>query len=171
MWSDRRPFVVLQSVAIGKGKKNPYVCVWVFTTSDSLESNYSPLFIRSFVSLIIQLCLIPQWECTQWGHMRRKRHLSCSIVVKVSQSCPTLCDPMGCTSRGIFQAIILEWVAFPFSKGSSQPKGQTQVSCIAGGFFTSWPRREALLHNKDSHFQMNHFDWMTLILLTFYTPS
>ena len=39
--------------------------------------------------------------------------------------------------HGILQARILEWVAFPFSRGSSQPKDQTQVSRIAGGFFTS----------------------------------
>ena len=45
--------------------------------------------------------------------------------------------------HGILQARILEWVAFPFSKGSSQPKNQTQVSCIAGGFFTNWAIREA----------------------------
>ena len=57
--------------------------------------------------------------------------------VKVAQSCPTLCDPMDYTTHGILQARILEWVAFPFSRGSSQPRDQTQVSRIAGGFFTS----------------------------------
>ena len=45
--------------------------------------------------------------------------------------------------HGILQARILEWVAFPFSRGSSQPRDQTQVSCIAGRFFTSWATREA----------------------------
>ena len=40
--------------------------------------------------------------------------------------------------HGILQARILEWVAVPFFKGSSQPRDQTQVSHIAGGFFTSW---------------------------------
>ena len=39
--------------------------------------------------------------------------------------------------HGVLQARIPEWVAFPFSRGSSQPRDQTQVSCIAGGFFTS----------------------------------
>ena len=58
------------------------------------------------------------------------------VKVKVAQSCLTLCDPMDYTVRGILQARILEWVAFPFSRGSSQPRDQTQVSCIAGGFFT-----------------------------------
>ena len=45
--------------------------------------------------------------------------------------------------HGILQARILEWVAFPFSRESSQPRDQTQVSHIAGGFFTSWATREA----------------------------
>ena len=65
------------------------------------------------------------------------------VKVKVTQSCPTLCDPMHYTVHGILQARILEWVAFPFSRGSSQPRDQTQVYPIAGGFFTSWTTREA----------------------------
>ena len=52
--------------------------------------------------------------------------------MKVAQSCPTLCDPMDYTAYGILQARILEWVAFPFSRGSSQPRDQTQVFHIAG---------------------------------------
>ena len=59
------------------------------------------------------------------------------VKVQVAQSCPTLCDPMDYTVHGIFQARILEWVAFPFSWGSSQPRDRTQASRIAGGFFTS----------------------------------
>ena len=58
-------------------------------------------------------------------------------VVKVAQSCPTLCNSMDCTVRGILQVRILEWFAVPFSRVSSQPRDQTQVSCIARGFFTS----------------------------------
>ena len=58
------------------------------------------------------------------------------MKVKVTQSCLTLCDP-------VLQARILEWVAFLFSRGFSQLRGQTQVSHIAGGFFTSWATREA----------------------------
>ena len=53
-------------------------------------------------------------------------------MVKVSQSCPTLCEPMDYTVHGILQARILEWVAFHFSRGSSQPRDRTQVSGIAG---------------------------------------
>ena len=59
------------------------------------------------------------------------------VKVKVAQLCQILCDPMDYTVHGILQARILEWVAFPFSRGSSQLRDRTQVSHIAGGFFTS----------------------------------
>ena len=59
-----------------------------------------------------------------------------------------LCDPMDCSPPdssvyGILQARILEWVAISFSRGSSQPRDQTQVSSVAGRFFTVWATREA----------------------------
>ena len=57
--------------------------------------------------------------------------------VKVPQSCLTLCDPVDYIVHGILQTRILEWVAFPFSRRSSQLRDRTQVSCIAGRFFTS----------------------------------
>ena len=63
--------------------------------------------------------------------------------VKVVQSCLTLCDPMNYIVHRVLQARILEWVAFPFSSRSSQSRDRTQVSCTAGGFFTSWATREA----------------------------
>ena len=50
------------------------------------------------------------------------KHPKCGLKVKVAQSCPTFCDPMDYTIHGIVQAGILEWVAFPFSRGSSQPE-------------------------------------------------
>ena len=46
------------------------------------------------------------------------------------------------TDYGILQARILEWVAIPFSRGSSQPRDPIQVSRIAGGFFSSWATRK-----------------------------
>ena len=60
------------------------------------------------------------------------------VFVKVAQSCLTLCDPMDCTVHGILQARILELVAVPLSRGSSQLRDQIQVSRNAGRFFTSW---------------------------------
>ena len=62
--------------------------------------------------------------------------------VKVTQSCPTLCESMDYTVHGILQVRILEWVAFPFSQGSSRPRSQTGVSCIVGGFFSNWATRK-----------------------------
>ena len=71
--------------------------------------------------------------------------------VKVTESCPTLCSPMDCSPPGssvyrILQAGTLRWVAISFSKGSSQPGGRTQVSCIAGRLFTVWATKEAHIH-------------------------
>ena len=57
--------------------------------------------------------------------------------VKVAQSCLTLCEPMDYTVHGTLQARILEWVVLSFSRGSSQHRYRTQVSHIAGRFFTS----------------------------------
>ena len=59
------------------------------------------------------------------------------VKVKITQLCPVLCDPMDYTVHGILQARMLEWVAYSFSRGSSRPRDGTQVSRIAGGFFTS----------------------------------
>ena len=64
-------------------------------------------------------------------------------------SCSVICDPMdwilpSSSVHGILQARILEWVATAFSRGSSQPRNWTQVSCIADRFFTIWVTREAL---------------------------
>ena len=70
-------------------------------------------------------------------HRPLPSYVTLKVKVKVAQSCLTLCDPMDYTVHGILQARILEWVAVPFSRGSSQPRDQTQVSHIAGGFFTS----------------------------------
>ena len=72
----------------------------------------------------------------------------CACILSLLQSCPTLCDPMDCnlpgsSVHGILQARILEWVAISFSRGSSQPRDRTCISCIAGRFFTIWATREA----------------------------
>ena len=60
---------------------------------------------------------------------------------EVAQSCPTLCDPMDCSLpgssvHGVFQAIVLEWAAISFSRGSSRPRDQTQVSHMVDRRFT-----------------------------------
>ena len=70
-------------------------------------------------------------------------HCMCAL----SLSHVWLCDPMdgsppGSSVHGILQAEILEWVAFPFSRLSSQPDDQTRVSWTAGRFFTIWATKE-----------------------------
>jgi len=62
------------------------------------------------------------------------------VCVKVAQSFPTLCNPMDYTVHGILQARMLEWVAFPFSRESSQPRDWTQVSHIAGDSLSAEPQ-------------------------------
>ena len=72
------------------------------------------------------------------------------VKVLVAQSCLTLWDPMDCSPpgssvHGILQTRILEWAVIYFSRGSSRPRDQTQVSCIAGRCFTLCATREACL--------------------------
>ena len=71
---------------------------------------------------------------------------------EVAQLCPTLRDPMdsslpGSSVHGILQAIVLEWIAIPFSRGSSWPGDRTQVSHIVDRRFTIWATREGNLVN------------------------
>ena len=68
---------------------------------------------------------------------------------EVAQSCLPLCNPMDCSLpgssiHGIFQARILEWFAISFSRGSSQPGDRTQVSLLAGRYFTIWATRKTM---------------------------
>ena len=95
--------------------------------------------------------------CNQFIHkVRSIKILSYHVVylkVLVIQSCPTLCDPVDCSLPGfsvheILQARILERVAIPFSRVSSQPRDWTQVVHIAGGFLTVWATREAHWEEK-----------------------
>ena len=78
------------------------------------------------------------WLCmAKFMSMYGKNHHNIVLNMKVAQSCLTLCNPMDYTVYGILQTRILEWVAIPFSRGSSQPRDRTQVPHIAVGFFTS----------------------------------
>ena len=79
-------------------------------------------------------CIVRQ-ILNHWATRERK--------VKKAQSCMTLCDPMdynllGRSVHGTLQTRKLEWVTFPFSRGSSWLRDRTQVSHITGGFFTVW---------------------------------
>ena len=85
------------------------------------------------------------------------------VWVKVTQSCPALCDPMDYTFYGILQDRILERVAVPFSKGSSQPRGQTWVSSTAGRFLYQ-------LSHKRSPTPKNWCFWNVVLQNTLESP-
>ena len=92
----------------------------------------------------------PQRQARHWNVTYLLLHVH-------TQSCPTLYDPTDCSPpgssvHGILRARILEWVAISFSRGSSQPRNQTQVSCMAGRFFTIWATREAKNTGVACHF-------------------
>ena len=90
--------------------------------------------------------------------------------------CPTLCDPMDCSPPGssvheISQARILEWVAISFSRGSSQPRDRTRVSCTAGRFFTDWATREALESESESEVAQSNGLYPTRLLCPWDSPG
>ena len=82
-------------------------------------------------------CIIFQYFAIQLNSKVIQLYVHICLKVKVAHLCLTLCDSMDYRVYGILQSRILKWVAFPFSRGSSQPRDGTQVSRIAGGFFTS----------------------------------
>ena len=101
-----------------------------------MVSNPPILILRLLVIEVSDFCFLHKYSISVETHFRL---ILCVLKVKlkVTQLCPTLSDPMDYTVHGILQARILEWVAFPFSRGSSQLRDQTQVSLITSGFFTS----------------------------------
>ena len=131
------------------------------------------LLIQKYSECHCECCIVPSsypllgelntfvWNQHRFLHLKQVSNFS--EWVKVTQLYLTLCDtvdcsPSGSSIHGIFQARILECFDIPFSRGSSQPKGWTQVSCIAGRFFTIWATREAqercptvLIENKPRH--------------------
>ena len=112
---------ILKALLVGKSPPLP-ILVWKFFCS--VVTSWAFLF--GFLSVL------------------RLVHLQKRAKVKVNAKlCPTLCNPMDYIVHGIFQARILEYVAFPFSRGSSQPRDWTQLPHIAGGFFTSWATSKA----------------------------
>ena len=113
---------------------------WLFSTL----SNTSPVSPQHFHTRVI---ISPRPHLlTPFSHAHSVTSTSFFTWKKeseVAQSCPTLCDPMDCSLpgsslHGILQAKILEWVAISFSRGSSQLRDWTRVSCIAGGRFNLW---------------------------------
>ena len=119
------------------------ICIHISTSSDFLPISFPPEIIEqsSLCSLLIYFI-----------HSINSVY-KVKVKVLVTQLCLTLCDSMdyslpGSSVHRILQARILEWVAIPFSRESSQPRDRTQVSHTAGIFFTVWATREALNGHK-----------------------
>ena len=121
--------------------------------------------IRDRYSYFSNCCWELKVQC--WRNLFMIRSQS---VSEVAQSYPTLCNPINCSLpgssiHGIFQARVLEWVAISFSRGSSQPRDQTQVSHIAGRHFTIWATRVSLYGQSWdttlSHYIIFQENWST----------
>ena len=121
-------------------------CTWVWANSRR-QWRIGKLGVPQSMGLqMVRLDLETEWQqqCVEYLLIIKKKVFCSRKKVKVAQSCPTVCDPRDYSVLGILQARILEWVAFPFSRESSQLRDRTRVSCIAGRFFTSGAIREAL---------------------------
>ena len=97
---------------------------WIHFSKSSIEENSGLTYIT-----------VEKW------HFISKLFYNFSLFrdwVKVAQLCLTVCDPMDYTVHGILQARKLEWIAILSSRAPSQPSNWTQISHIAGKFFTSW---------------------------------
>ena len=87
------------------------------------------MYIYIHIYIYICCCLVANLCLTLYESMK--------VKMKVTQLCLTLYEPMDYTDHGLLQARILQWLDSLFSKGSSQPTDGTQLSHIAGIFFTS----------------------------------
>ena len=112
----------------------------------------NPLFLPLFTEVWSQCSCKPPTRHILFSALNGKGHWKCSgkqsinkgllcmkVKVKVTQSCPTLCNLRDYTVHGILQARILKWVASSFSRGSFHPSDPTQISSLAGKFYTTEP--------------------------------
>ena len=149
-WLLRKAFLSLLAILWNSAFKWVYFSIssllfasFLFTAICKASSDSCFAFLHFF---FLGMVLIPVSWTMSWTSIHSSSGTTClSEWVEVAQSCPTLCDSVDYTVHGILQARILEWVAFPFSRGSSQPRDWTQVSNIACGFFTSWAIRDSSL--------------------------
>ena len=126
---------------------------WWWTGKPDVLQSMGPLRVRNnWATELTEPLDYVNFTITQWSRHYFNFHFIDKVKwSEVSQSCPTLCDPMdysppGSSIHGILQARILEWVAISFSRGSSWPRDWTQVSCIVGRRFNLWATREALFY-------------------------
>ena len=123
---------------------------WIYTHHRTIQLEVQTFFFSFFFNTKqAQPCLASEIRRDRapsgWYGRSPDIFLKDVFVCLVVQFCPTLsdfmdCSPPGSFIHGILQARILEWVAMPFSRGSSRPRDWTQVSCIAGNSLISEPQ-------------------------------
>ena len=132
----------------GASFKFLFPCLWLLSAGwegveiGDLNKNFYVIWSVSRLTYIFSLFYEKGAHKKSDYNQNKNCHLVNCKKLKVTQSCPTLYDPMDYTVHVILQARILEWVAFPFSRRSSQSRDRTQVSHIAGRFFTNRSTRE-----------------------------
>ena len=153
--------------------------LWNFCNSETLyplNTNSSFLFLQPLATtFIFSMCIIWLFRYLIFVDSYCIYHLAWLILAGIMfihvvardisylfwlhsiQLCPILCDPMDCkppgsSVHGIFQARILEWVAISLSRGSSEPRYQTRVSCTTGQLFTDWAPRGVYSWTCIAHF-------------------
>ena len=124
-----------------KKKKKKFVTWTGALTWPCLQSNLGLLTSRTLRNKFL-LFTLKLYYCLILVNNVIFRNLFSSLIENESSSVVSY-DPMDYTIHWILQARILEWVAMPFSRESSQPRNQTWVSHIAGRFFINWATREA----------------------------
>ena len=130
------------------------LCFPEIRTDQKKTFSYFAAKVSKTLKYFIDIYFIKLSSCTDssMGEVATSSYLACIAhcfnpvdgsvqFSSVTQSCPTLWDPVDCSPpgssvHGILQARIPEWVVIPLSKGSSQPRDRTQVSCVVGRFFT-----------------------------------
>ena len=125
--------------------------------SQGMEWRFEPILF-TFYRMVEPRCLVLFHEALESKVYNESES-------EVTQSCLTLCDHMNCSLPGssihrISQARILEWIAISFSRGSSQPRDRTWVSCFAGRFFTVWATSKALRYIIGAQKYCMEGEWM-----------
>ena len=143
----RLPFHPCPSPRLGNHKPVLYAC-------DSISVSYGCLITQSYPSLCNPVdCTLPG-SSVHGDSPGKNTGVGCHVLLQgifpTQGSNPGLPHCRWILYRLSHQGSpwILEWVAYPFSRGSSWPRTWTGVSCMAGGFFTSWATRETLLFHR-----------------------
>ena len=146
------PLQMLPLLCISVHLKRIQECCIFSIHLESSAFSYLPMVSKKSIMVILSwitsrvLFLLPSWIpvlTVLVGHLSNTAFLCQKIKVLAPQLYPTFCNPMDCSPpgssvHGILQARILEWVAIPFFRGSSQPRDQIWISHTAGRFFTNW---------------------------------